>query len=136
MSFQRTFSPVNPHYTDPALLTSSPTSPTQSLSASEWTSMATPRNEANSNSNHQIIDNSNSQLNVAATSTTNASNSLASNRNSGVFLTLKLSYSPTGELVIDMEPAQANNRTSTTTVDTRSIGAAQIWVYIIVFFSF
>ena len=89
--------------------------------------MATLRNENHSNSNQ--MDNSNNKLNAAANV-----NNLASNRNSGVFLTLKLSYSPTGELVIDMEPAHANNGsyTTTTTVDAKGIGAPQTWVYYLI----
>ena len=89
MSYYRNFSP-NPISTDATL-----TSPTPSL------------NDLSS----KFYDNNiiNQTDNLKMSSSSSVSNSNNNNNNNNVFLTLKFAYSPTGELVIDMEPTNTNS---------------------------
>jgi hypothetical protein len=92
MSYYRNFSP-NPNSTDATLTSPTATSPTPSI------------NDFSS----KFYDNNNN-ININQTDNLKMSSSVSNSiTNNNVFLTLKFAYSPTGELVIDMEPTNTNS---------------------------
>ena len=128
MSYYRNFSPNPPNYnSDASTLTPTATSPTSSINDSSAKYF---ENISNNNNNNQT-DN-------FKISTTNINNKNINNNNHQVFLTLKFAYSQTGELVVDMEPNNANNNASTTSTtninaefnnnNTSNLVSIQNWV--------